>query len=1035
MSLYTQTFFRIGDVQFHSFYSLRLEQSIMQPHRLEITMGQEWIAHYHFDSTQQLIGKEITLSIGGIAETASTDMLSFNGIITCVHIGKGIAGAHGYCRIIAHSPDFLLEDDPHTTTFTLQSLDSIIATCLKRLQPYGGAFLIQSRNSQALKYIVQYKETTGQFVKRMAARFGEWYFYNGQQLIFGQYTPRKTILVHRHNLVDFNISLQTTAGNSSLQHYAYTPGQILASNAGAVPLSNSNGYTTHVKTVSNELYRNSSLYKMNYGFTENTQEELDKIAAVQHQGQLSQMVVLRGCSKVPFLRIGDKVSIQEQLPATTTHGDFIITSLLHTCTAHGMYSNQFEAIPADLVGPATDIHSHPRCESQSAVVTDNNDPENLGRVRVRFRWQQEGSTPWLRIITPHAGTGKGIYLVPEINEEVWVGFEDGHPENPYVLGAAWNGTAHSAFGSQRNNIKALKTRGGHLIRLDDTDGQESITITDKNGNIIFLDTPARSIMITAAEAIDWSARNITFHIANALTINSGNQLLMNTGGRMLVYSPLFQQMVPGFMYLFSEKTLLQSRDEIRVESPEIYAAGKEKMFLYSEQQTVLNSQGTNFIKGATASKHTNSPDSYQVADDELMVACVVQFRPQNSWKGEYGFDWFRQSDTSISGDVDYEDIVGKYYTSAAYTDIVTDRNAWSKFFRKEAADLEQLKLLYTPFHYALKKDKDNRAVVLRYYAPWIALLPSGQPGAAEVELKLLIDYQDKPARIEFEYNEAHLSLDKKTITDIHKKDTLKVSSRMVFPRDEEINVYAYAKPDDTRDKRKLVGKLHVVGSGKTRQVNVVIVRVLTRVRRAVKQGVPIRGGLDDFQRSLRQALIQLNITDQANDANGVPAVITLDVTEPGLNFAANYAPNGNYLRPVRADLGEFLNRQFDQSRYGTLFPDHYRLFFLGDSATENTADAGGNQQTRSKQGFSQLNVNWGVFFATHDKPTIAHEMLHALGLPHSFDSQARFCYEAQKTENILDYSNWNVDIDGNAHTPINRISTWYWQWQVLNNQI
>ncbi|MFK6999475.1 hypothetical protein V3Q90_11760 [Flavobacterium oreochromis] len=75
-------------------------------------------------------------------------------------------------------------------------------------------------------------------------------------------------------------------------------------------------------------------------------------------------------------------------------------------------------------------------------------------------------------------------------------------------------------------------------------------------------------------------------------------------------------------------------------------------------------------------------------------------------------------------------------------------------------------------------------------------------------------------------------------------------------------------------------------------------------------------------------------------------------------------------------------------------------------------------------------------FSTHNENTIAHETLHGMGLPHSFFGQ-HYVYQAQKTENIMDYSHKGSDpVNNILRVPIiNRISTWYWQWRIINPNI
>jgi uncharacterized protein involved in type VI secretion and phage assembly len=135
------------------------------------------------------------------------------------------------------------------------------------------------------------------------------------------------------------------------------------------------------------------------------------------------------------------------------------------------------------------------------IVTNNQDPDSLGRVRVRFPWLDDGAESfWARVVSPMAGNQRGLYFLPEVDDEVLVAFQHGRPEAPVVLGGLWNGKDKSPAdnGDGKNNLRVIKSRSGHLIRFDDTDGKEKIEIIDKSGkNKIVVDSAANTVTISA----------------------------------------------------------------------------------------------------------------------------------------------------------------------------------------------------------------------------------------------------------------------------------------------------------------------------------------------------------------------------------------------------------------------------------------------------------------------------------------------------------------------------------------------------------
>ncbi len=139
------------------------------------------------------------------------------------------------------------------------------------------------------------------------------------------------------------------------------------------------------------------------------------------------------------------------------------------------------------------------------IVTNNKDPDDMHRVKVRFPWlSNDVESHWARVATPMAGKNRGAYFLPEVDDEVLVAFEHGQVDHPYVVGSLWNGkdNAPESNADGENNHRTLRSRSGHVLRFNDKSGNETIEIIDKTGNNkVVIDSANNSITIEAKSDI------------------------------------------------------------------------------------------------------------------------------------------------------------------------------------------------------------------------------------------------------------------------------------------------------------------------------------------------------------------------------------------------------------------------------------------------------------------------------------------------------------------------------------------------------
>lgn len=174
------------------------------------------------------------------------------------------------------------------------------------------------------------------------------------------------------------------------------------------------------------------------------------------------------------------------------------------------------------------------------IVTNNKDDEGMGRVKVKFPWlSDDDESWWARIATTMAGSGRGSYFLPEVDDEVLVAFEHGDVRFPYVVGALWNGkdSPPTTNSDGQNNIRVIKSRSGHIIRLDDSNGNEKIEVIDKTGNnSITIGSSDNSITITANGPVKIVGQSIEITSQTDIKVTAQASININASATMDIES-------------------------------------------------------------------------------------------------------------------------------------------------------------------------------------------------------------------------------------------------------------------------------------------------------------------------------------------------------------------------------------------------------------------------------------------------------------------------------------------------------------------
>ncbi|PJI20174.1 type IV secretion protein Rhs [Prevotella intermedia] len=487
----------IGETRLPSLKSLRLEQGIGCHHRFDLCIdleagGNRYV--HNIGSSSEWLGQPITVH--------SSDQPIFLGVVTNVRLHRE-GSDFGFILVSGYSATYRMETAPGCFSWLEQPIGEVVrslcgqANVQLRLNPAYG---------KKLDYICQYDESDFDFVRRLALQYQEWMYYDGTSLVFGR--PKDSSepveLEYGTTLSSLEIGLQTLARPEQVFTYHSSSDREMDQPTPDLAYGHDQ-LSGKAFRASLGMYgrpaRQHALPRIH------TESELIKYMRRKQAADTAETHYVTAESHVPELRVGSVVrlysSFLERVGQLTREslGDFIITEIVHEVGEGSYYRNRFKAIPSTVEALPSPRVPMPVAETQMATVTSNADPNGNGRVQVRMNWQQGGMhTGWVRVMTPDAGksgdvsSNRGFVFIPEVGDQVLLGFRHGDPARPYVMGSLFNGSTGGG-GGQGNKCKSLTTRSGSSLKLDDSDG--SVTLHDKGGVSMNFDGAGNATTTTA----------------------------------------------------------------------------------------------------------------------------------------------------------------------------------------------------------------------------------------------------------------------------------------------------------------------------------------------------------------------------------------------------------------------------------------------------------------------------------------------------------------------------------------------------------
>ena len=507
-------------------YKVELHQYNCQHDTFTIETPEDSFDKFHeyiMEHSRDLLGDPLTIKFYQYGKVVQ----HFSGIITKIHCKRKTGGGYGTLYISGNAPSILLDSGKECQSYENKTLQEIVAAAT---QEYDESAKVDTsagvNTTRTLPYTVQYQESDYDFICRLAKYYGEYFYYDGSKLIFGNKLQETIELGENLNLIDEEFFLEVKP--QDFQYINYNIHQGTSENNDSRDAANeykNNPIQTDAKNASKKIYK--KIPQKYHSATSLEQSSIDLEDVVRLEKDKRELLLkVKGQSRDPRLRMNTFACLTDINARAMETYRVVKISHYHS----GMeYYNSFEGIPMMRTPADFDENAFPHSEQQPAIVKDNNDPLGMGRVRVQFLWQAKRNemTPWIRVVQPYTGGGKGFYFIPEIGEEVMIDFEGGNAERPFVLGAHYNGEAKSGYSP---TTKAIHTQSGTKILLNDADG--SVRIEDPSGNIYAMDGKG-NIKVQAPKNITFVAgENISLRATASIDIDAGVDI-SETAGAML----------------------------------------------------------------------------------------------------------------------------------------------------------------------------------------------------------------------------------------------------------------------------------------------------------------------------------------------------------------------------------------------------------------------------------------------------------------------------------------------------------------------
>lgn len=483
------------------------------------------------------------VEISAVTKEGGTDEELMTGEITALE-PDFTEGTQAILTVRGYDRSHRLHRGTHSRAFT-QATDSDLAT---RIAQEAGLRTDVDSTTQVYGHVLQYNQTDMAFLRSRAKRIGYEVYARDQTLYFKRpgsapagptvklewgdrlkvFRPRLTLAEQIDEVVVNGWDPKTKTEISGSATHSQAAPQIGESRSGADLAANAFGSGQRIV--------------VNWPVT--SQAEAETVAQAIYDEISGSFIEAEGrCFGAPKLKAGTTVELTAL--GQKFGGKYFVTSATHIYSADGDYHTEFSVHgrrPATLyrllVDELDEAASH-WSGVVTAVVTNNKDDQDQGRVKLKYPWLAgDVESDWARVIGAGAGDERGFYCLPEVNDEVLIAFEHGDVNRPLVLGGLWNGVDKpatpigEAVKDGKVRTRVFKTRSGHSLTFVD-ESEAQVRLETAGGHTFLLDDENTLVELQTAGGIvfklDDSDGSVTLKCKGKLAVEAQQEISLKAG--------------------------------------------------------------------------------------------------------------------------------------------------------------------------------------------------------------------------------------------------------------------------------------------------------------------------------------------------------------------------------------------------------------------------------------------------------------------------------------------------------------------------